>query len=317
MKLYRMQNEILVPISRVEREEKEKLSRYATLTVGMYAWQNGQIHDCNNAGSGVFVAPGLVLGAKHVVNDMGTMDPRWKRDEHEENDFEDPDFDIRIYQAPRLKQPVLWYVKGSVSRSKDTDIAIVPVEPESRMAKWAAERALRGALVPWRLEPPPVGETVELYGYPKSFVRNDGDIHSGRIQWKQQHGVVTDVFPKMRTHGHVDFPSFRIDRPVESGFSGGPVFYRGALVGITSIGTEVKEGEDLIGDTYIASLWPLILLDFEYRGEKVTFGDLFKARIIEAIDYDKFCGKVERTPCDRCQMDNPKHGGHAEWVEAL
>ena len=47
---------------------------------------------------------------------------------------------------------------------------------------------------------------------------------------------------------------FRIDRPVDGAFSGGPVFYRGALVGITSISTETDPNEpELVGDTPNAS----------------------------------------------------------------
>jgi hypothetical protein len=312
-----MVNGILVPTTRAELVERMKLDRYATLTAGVYAWQHGKTGECHEAGSGVFVAPGVVLTAKHVVNGMGTLDERWDREKHETSDFASPSFDIRLYQAPRWGETVLWYVKGDVVRSRDTDIAILPVEPENKLSEWVANEALPEAFVPWRLGPPPIGAEVELYGWPKPTLEMTGQVHTGGVQWVEQHGTVTHVFYDMRDHVRVNFPSFRIDRPVDGAFSGGPVFYRGALVGITSISTETDPNEpELIGDTYAASLWPLILRDFDYRGKKVTFGDLFDAGVIRALDYREFRGRVVRKPCDRCLYDDPEHVGHAEWLDA-
>lgn len=258
---------------------------------------------------------GIVLTAKHVVNSMGTLDKHWNRDRHETADFDAPSFDIRLYQAPRSGETVLWYTKGSVVRAKDTDIAILPVEPENELAEWVAAKALPPAFVHWCLEPPPVGAEVELYGWPKPEIANTGEVHAGPVKWVEQHGTVTHVFDPIREHVYVNFPSFRIDRPVEGAFSGGPVLYKGALVGITSISTETDPKQPLIiGDTYIASLWPLVLRDFDYQGRKVTFGDLFDEGVIKAIDYAYFRGKVARVPCKRCREKDPGHVGHAEWL---
>lgn len=315
---YRMKNGILVPTTRAELAEHDKLSRYATITTGMYAWQHEKPGDCKEAGSGVFVAPGLVLTAKHVVNSMGTLDVRWIAKKHDEGNFDEvPNFDIRLYQAPRHQQPIMWYAKGSLVRAKDTDIAILTVspDPDYPMTLWAENNALPSAFVPWHLAPPPIGAEVELHGWPKPEIVNNGTIHTGPVQWVEQKGIVTDVFPKMRTHGFVDFPSFRIERPVEGAFSGGPVFYKGALVGITSVSTEIDpEQPDVVGDTYIASLWPLLLRAFEYEGRTVTFGNLFDQGVIKVMDYADFRGKVRRTSCEVCSFKNEKHIGHAVWL---
>ena len=312
---FRMRNGILVPTTTAELQEHDKLSRYATISTGMYGWVHGQPAACDQAGSGVFVAPGLVLTAKHVVNAMGTLDPDWNPAKHDAGDFEGPKFDIRLYQAPRLNQPVLWYAKGSIVRSAVTDIAILTVEPDPDypMALWAAENALPEAFVPWRLEPPPVDAEVELYGWPKPEIVNDGAMHKGPVKWVEQKGVVTHVFDAMRDHAWINFPSFRIERPVEGAFSGGPVFYKGALVGITSISTEVDPNQpDIIGDTYVASLWPLLLREFEYQGKNTTFGALFDEGIIGCLDHADFRGKVIRKPCEKCF--DPDAPGHAMFV---
>lgn len=55
---YRKVNGILVPTTRAEIQLHDKLSRYATLTSGVYAWRHGKAWKCEEAGSGVFVAPG-------------------------------------------------------------------------------------------------------------------------------------------------------------------------------------------------------------------------------------------------------------------
>lgn len=302
-----------VPTTRAEIEEQGKLSRYASISTGMYAWTHGVSGKCEQAGSGVFVAPGLVLTAKHLVNGMGSLDPKWDAAKHETGDFSDPVFDIRLYQAPRFAQPILWYAKGTVVRAKDTDIAVLRAEPDPDYpaTRWSAMHALPAAFVPWRLKPPPEGAEVELYGWPKPEIVNEGTIHKGPVKWVEQKGLVTHVFDSMRDHAWINFPSFRIDRPVEGAFSGGPVFYRGALVGITSISTEINPAEpDIIGDTYIASLWPLLLRDFEFDGRQVTFGDLFDEGVIHALDYVDFRGRVGRKACDRCE---PGALGHAIW----
>ena len=308
---FKREGGLWVPTTRAERQEQQRLARYATLTCGMYAWVPGETHPCDQAGSGVLIAPGLVLTAKHVVDGMATLDARWDPTGPKTQNLNRPQFDIRIYQAPRFGQDVLWYTTD-VWKSKDTDIALLRVRPESEMARWAmGSGALAQAFVPWRLAPPPVGERVELYGWPKPGVVNDGGPHTGPVQWVQQEGTVTDVFEPYRTHGHLDFPCFRIDRPVDGGFSGGPVFYKGALVGITSISLDTGDATDIERDAYVASLWPLLLFDVEVDGRRFTFQDRFDYGTIPTVDAPSFRGKVYREPCDLCSMNDSKHLGHA------
>lgn len=65
------------------------------------------------------------------------------------------------------------------------------------------------------------------------------------------------------------------------------------------------EAPDLIGDSYVASLWPLLLRDFEYDGRTVTFGNLFDEGIIQVLDYPDFRGRVARVECDRVSVQRP------------
>lgn len=307
---FRMENGILVPKTRAELIEHDKPSRCATLTFGMYGWLPGQVHDVSQAGSGVMIAPGLSLGAGHVSKAMIALDERYDVANPPKGDFY-PEYGTSCFQAPRNGEPILFGVTGTWT-SRDTDVAVMTVVPDSPMAAWSARYAFPSAFVEWQLTPPPVGADVELYGYPNTALVNDGKGHSGPVTWVQQTASVTDIFEPMRTHGHLDFPCYRLGRPVDKGFSGGPVFYEGRLAGITSVSLALQDGDDSEQDTYVASLWPLLLMEFEIKGRRFTFGDCFNYGTIRAIDYPELRGKVYRKPCDMCSMRDSDHKGHAE-----
>jgi hypothetical protein len=52
-----------------------------------------------------------------------------------------------------------------------------------------------------------------------------------------QEGLVIDVFEIKRDSGMYSFPCFRIDKPVDPDFSGGPVFWNGRLCRVVSGGS--------------------------------------------------------------------------------
>jgi hypothetical protein len=305
-----MENGIFVPKTLAELAEQDKLARYATLTFGMYGWLPGQTHDVNQAGSGVMIAPGLALGAKHVSKAMIALDNRYDAANPPKGDFY-PAYGTTCFQAPRFNEPIQWGVTGTWT-SPDTDIAVMTIVPDTSMAMWAFKEALPEACVEWQLEAPPQGAEVELYGYPNTALVNDGKDHAGEVTWVEQKAIVTDVFETMRTHGHLDFPCYRLDRPVDKAFSGGPVFYQGRLAGITSVSLKLQDGDESERDTYVATLWPLLLMEFEIKGHKFSFGDRFDYGSIRAVDYADFRGKVYRKPCDMCSMRDPDHKGHAD-----
>jgi hypothetical protein len=87
------------------------------------------------------------------------------------------------------------------------------------------------------------------------------------------------------------FPCFRIDKPVNHGFSGGPVFCRGKLCGIISGGFD--------DDTYVASLWPLCLLNYKYPdrgalGSERSFADLFDSGELLSEDWPGIKNRISK-----------------------
>ena len=122
-------------------------------------------------------------------------------------------------------------------------------------------------------------------------VTPQGDLINIGLKYVLQEGSVTDVYELRRDRGLYSFPCFRIDKPVNHGFSGGPVFWRGKLCGIISGGSD--------DDTYVASLWPLTLLKYKYPGmgalggEK-TFSDLFDSRELHSEDWPRIKDRIAK-----------------------
>jgi hypothetical protein len=106
------------------------------------------------------------------------------------------------------------------------------------------------------------------------------------------------------------YPCYRIDTPIDHGFSGGPVFYEGAMVGIVSVGFKALPEENIPPDQYVASLWPLALMKCHLNGSWFTFEALFDKGVIKVRDWDKFRGNVHREPCTTCEMKGEKHPYH-------
>lgn len=152
------------------------------------------------------------------------------------------------------------------------------------------EHEMRG-FFEWALLPPPVGSHVVMLGYPLAAVTSEGGQMRVNSPYVVQEGDVTEVQERCRDRGFLSFPGFRIDQPVNHGFSGGPVFWNGRLCGIVSADCE--------GGTYAASLWPLCLLEFEYRdmgtlGGKETIRNLLDRGILRSEDWPQIRDRISK-----------------------
>lgn len=253
--------------------------------------------------------------AKHVSEGILSLDPSYDK---ARADLEEREYavGVRAYQIPFGNQDISWYTKNNWA-SKDTDITVVSIYPDTPMARYMRDRKLPQAYFDWQLEPPPIGAKVEMYGFPKSEWEisalpgpEGGTSHSGGLYWVTQEGTVTDWYEPYRTHGNLTYPCYRIDAPIDHGFSGGAVFYDGALVGIVSVGFKALPEENIPGDQYVASLWPLALMKCHLNGTWYTFEELFDSGTIRVRDWKKFRGKVRREICDQCVMKGEKHPYH-------
>lgn len=266
----------------------DNLVRRATpLVFGIF----GQREDLNGerivrvGGSGIFIAPFQCLTARHVTRDLFRTDPMRADDlnRREAGYFELP-HSSALFQAhaafgrnPRL---ALWHVR----RAWDpvfTDICFMEAFADGDEAA-GMERCM-GGFFDWSLLPPPVGARVIMLGYPLTEIKTKGNLLNINLKYVSQEGHVSDVHELKRDNGMLNFPCFRIDSPVNHGFSGGPVFWEDRICGIVS-------GGGFDDCTYAASLWPLCLLEYKYPdlgvlGESRVFGDLFEAGVLCSKDW--------------------------------
>jgi hypothetical protein len=119
-----------------------------------------------------------------------------------------------------------------------------------------------------------------MLGYPNAHVEFVGGRLSVDFNCVLKEGTVIQVHVLERDHGMLSFPCFEVDRPVDGGFSGGPVFWNGALCGLVSSGS-------LTESTFVASLWPLCLMEYEYPefGGKTSVGALLDAAVVRSTDW--------------------------------
>jgi len=168
--------------------------------------------------------------------------------------------------------------------SYDTDINALELEPSSPAAA-AEEREQR--YFDWYLLPPPIGEIVRVYGFPKAEVVVEGLDHLINANLDVAVMRVVDHFYPIHDHGMANFPVFQLHRELDEGFSGGRGLWNDKLVGLFS------------GPAFVASLWPTALLTYPYAclsGQR-SFAEHFDSDFISTWDWSEVKGRVERVPC--------------------
>lgn len=242
-------------------------------------------------GSGIFVAPFQALTARHVTRDLFRVDTT--RVDELNRRVRSAEVDARRFYAQLAHSSALFQAKFErrpraliwhVHRTRDsilTDISFMEVNVEGDEA--AGMQHQMTGFFEWALLPPPVGSHVVMLGYPQASIRTEGDWLNLDLKYVMQEGEVTDIYDLRRDHGMFSFPCFRIDKPADHGFSGGPVFFEGRLCGLVS-------GGGFDGGTYAASLWPLCLMEYEYPdlgaiGGKRPFSQLFDSGVLHSPDW--------------------------------
>jgi hypothetical protein len=274
-----------------------EMNRVLRLVYAHYAWadMDGD-QKVKEAGSGILVAPGLGLTARHVTRSFFKLDPQYDALSRRSSPF-DPQYQVTkrksefaslMFQGPYEGAEVNWMPEVTWP-SHDTDITCMVLEPRSDAAI-AIAPMLR--FFDWQLLPPKVGSVITAYGWPgpEINVRADDEnkeIHDLAVQLRVESAYVTEYCPVMKEHGLRAFPGYVLDRELLHGFSGGPVLQSGRLVGIFS------------GPDYVSSLWPLALMTYPDVNEiEHSFHDLFENGTINAVDWEEVKERVVRTPCD-------------------
>ena len=294
-------------------------NRVMPVVFGHYAWlKEWEAEKVQEAGSGILVAPGIGLAAKHVSKGFEKLDDRIEAAQRRMGTLSDrytpkptvTQYAGLLYQAPKVRLPeekdfLLWGVFVDWP-SPDTDITVLQAEPATPAAKAEHEGM---SFIEWQLLPPQRGSEVDVFGFPNAKITVGGGFHVAAITLRSETVRVVEVFDVLQRHGLTSFPGFQVDRELAHGFSGGPAFYKGMFVGIFS------------GPDYVSSLWPLLIHEYPRREDNPDIGlfeagtirkplvlrrfsDLFADGTIRAHDLAEVEGRVQRVPCDEALADS-------------
>ena len=187
------------------------------------------------AGSGVMVAPGVALTARHCV----TLE-EMKEDSEMNAVMEGRAAFICV--AISSAGAVTWRPR-QVTLVGNTDLAILTVEGAS-----ALPEVLHNATISTRL--PKVGERIVIAGHPRHEYEAEGGKEQFGLRMVVAAGTVTARYEQGRDWLR-PWPTLAIDCPALGGMSGGPAFdERGFLIGLLS---SSSDGEPV---AYVSLLWP-------------------------------------------------------------
>ena len=212
----------------------------------------------NLIGSAVFIAPGLALTAKHVVEEFwrlfGTPDVRL-----EHRGDKSANFEIVAIQYPGERSEAAIWMTRLVWICPQSDIAAISLEPVNKLAR-RYDFTKRPTL---NVLPPTVGERVMAVGYAASKVLDeDGEQMLLSLNPSTSAGVVTHVYPEYRDLGMLHFPCFEIETHYVGGMSGGPIYNEGGdLCGL------VCSGQDGAPIAYGVALWPILGVHITHEGQ--------------------------------------------------
>lgn len=197
-------------------------------------------------GTVVFIAPGVALTAKHVIQEiLGRFG------------FKETDTAVNLdLYVTQIQSGATWYV-GQTNSWVGSDMSILSIYNRNDDQKYAFNEAL-----PLTVDPPNVGDEVTAIGFPGTQLQiplNDSKETHLKFNFSPAVAVgrVTDVHHQYRDNTFLRFPCFCVDTEFTGGMSGGAVFNKhGQLCGLVCSG---GTGE-LKTNSYATSLWPLSII---------------------------------------------------------
>lgn len=237
-----------------------RFSEFAFLLIGV----DGEI--ASPLGSGFFIAPGVAMTARHVVeglwNEFHIYDKFPKRKTEVEANFKV----IALQFLGDKSEQAIWYVEKTWV-SDFTDIAFLYLKPVNDKAK--------GYTWPDQLElsfiAPCVGDRIFAFGYPDSKVEIQTEPTLS-ANWKLKPalstGEVTAVHEKFRDRGLYAWPVVVTNARFDHGMSGGPVFNdKGQVCAVIcgGIGSE-EDGYESLGSL----LWLAMFTGMDLQTDILT-----------------------------------------------
>jgi hypothetical protein len=285
-----------MPSFRATAEEILELNRVRHLLFGIYAWEeNGEEpYRVQEAGSGILIAQEHGLTARHVMVAFTNFDPQFEARRRstrgvfarrgKSDDILKTAIPAAVYQENDGKELVQWWPRVSW-QSEDTDISVLVMKPTTAAAE---SRATKLKYLEWQLLPPHVGAKVRVYGWPLPQIDVRAGVHDAHVELWMRPAIVTEHAAILRGHGFHEFPGYVLDKSLPPAMSGGAVLHNGRLIGIFT------------GPDYVSALWPLALIRYPLREDFfISFAEHFDQGVIQAVDWDRVKGRVERRDCEQ------------------
>ncbi len=198
-------------------------------------------------GSGVLLADGLALTARHVIDEI------FQRFEGCQPSDASGTLSFGAQVCCRLADGSFakWHVEEFVL-SSPIDIAALVLCPSEATpnAPWPIPPA-------FNLRYPAESQAIVAYGFPQSKhnILADGKAKL-RLSPSRADGQVREIYHLKRDSSMAPFPCLRTDAPFPPGLSGGPVTDdEGRVIGVVCSGMPPAEG-DTEHVSYVSTLWP-------------------------------------------------------------
>jgi hypothetical protein len=201
-------------------------------------------------GSGVFVAPGLIMTVKHVLKEFWRLFENPNVGELEEQKQKTPAFELFAVQCPGSSSATALWAASKITLCPYSDLAVISVVPVDALAKAHPIPNLARMNV----LPPGKGTKVAAFGYADTSVQTEvGNQVNFQLQPRIARGTVTDVYPVSRDSVLLPFPSFEVETCFIGGMSGGPIFNEAdELCGL------ICSGYDDVPVASGVALWPML-----------------------------------------------------------
>lgn len=209
-------------------------------------------------GSGVFIAPGLIMTVKHVLKEFWRLFENPDVGELEDQKTKTPAFELFAVQRPGSSSATALWAASKITLCPYSDLAVISVVAVDAAAK--ANPVLQVPRI--NVLPPAKGAKVAALGYADTSVLSEvGNQVKFQLQPRVARGAVTDVYPVSRDSVLLPFPSFEVETCFIGGMSGGPIFNEAdELCGLICTGYE---------DVPVASgvvLWPMLGIPIKHQG---------------------------------------------------
>jgi len=214
-------------------------------------------------GSGFFVAPFLVLTARHVIDEVSEQFHGCPIHEIVGDLKFGIDFSIQHARHGQMQWAVMGY--GYASNIDVVALWVELREPAELPADFAWE------LPTLSLGQARVDQAVNALGYPHSTHRLDeqGRANVG-LTPHESFGTIAAIHNLSRDCVMLPYPCFEASAATKGGMSGGPVFSStGYVIGVVGSSFELGESDEP-EMSYVSAIWPAVGIELRHTASPVT-----------------------------------------------